>query len=176
MLTIKQDLDYYCQRKDKKAKYSLKKLKENMSSPETKHPLSFDEKVASFKKKFTSLASAEQKYQLLIELGRNLQPLAPEKQIEANLVQGCQSKLYLSSQKIGDYIFFEASSDALISAGLAALLLSVYSGETAETILKRPPDFLHELGIYASLSPNRSNGLANIHLKMKQNALKLFFK
>ena len=71
---------------------------------------------------------------------------------------------------------FEAEADALISAGLAALLTQVYSGETPETILKCPPTYLDEIGISASLTPNRANGLYSIHLRMKQEALKLLMK
>lgn len=137
---------------------------------------SLDEKIDLLKKKIISIASAEEKYHLLIEMGKKLPALPEEHKTEQNMVRGCQSKLYLYSYEENEKIFFKASADALISAGLAALLVSVYSGETAETILKRPPDFLETLGIYASLSPNRSNGLSHIHLKMKQEALKFIIK
>lgn len=80
--------------------------------------------------------------------------------------------MYLRSVKKGDVIQFEAASDALISAGLAAILIMAFSGEAPETILKCPPSYLEELGISASLTPNRANGLYSIHLRMKQDALK----
>lgn len=132
----------------------------------------FQKKSDAIKKIFTQLASDEERYKALIELGRRLPPLAPEFKIPQNLVSGCQSNLYLSSRLIDGLMVFEAASDALISSGLAALLLSVYSGESPETILKEPPQFLADLGIHASLSPNRSNGLSHIHLRMKKDALK----
>lgn len=132
----------------------------------------FQKKSDAIKKVFTKLASEEDRYKALIELGRRLPPLAPELKIPENLVSGCQSNLYLSSRLIDGLMVFEAASDALISSGLAALLLSVYSGESPETILKEPPQFLSDLGIHASLSPNRSNGLAHIHLRMKKDTLK----
>lgn len=102
--------------------------------------------------------------------------LAPEYKTPENIVKGCQSTVYLHSYREGDKIFFETEADALISAGLAALLVMVYSGETAETILKCPPTFLDELGITASLTPSRANGLHSMHLRMKQDALKWLLK
>jgi len=81
--------------------------------------------------------------------------------------------MYLSAKLENGQIIFEADSDALISRGLAVILLLVYSGETAEAILKCPPTFLDELGIAGSLTPGRANGLFSLHLKMKQEALRL---
>lgn len=125
---------------------------------------------------FDQCPTAESRYQKIIELGRELAPLDPEAKIPENLVPGCQSTMYLRSYLKDDRVIFEAESDALISAGLAAILIEVYSGETAETILKCYPDYLDTLGIRASLTPNRANGLSNIYLRMKQDALKLLIK
>jgi len=132
----------------------------------------FQKKSDAIKKIFTTLTLEEDRYKILIEMGRRLPPVSPDLKVPENLVPGCQSNLYLSSRFINGLVLFEAASDALISSGLAALLLSVYSGESPETILKQPPQFLDDLGIHASLSPNRSNGLAHIHLRMKKDALK----
>ncbi len=131
----------------------------------------YDRKAAAVKLKFALMRTSEERYQALIEMGRAMAPLAEIYKTEGRIVKGCQSTLYLYSILREGRIFFEASSDALISAGLAALLIHVYSGETPETVLKRAPDFINEIGIPAALSPNRSNGLANIHLRMKQDAL-----
>lgn len=121
----------------------------------------------------TLFASTDQKYEKIIELGRSTPPLDPQYKNPETLVSGCQSQVYLHSYLKDEKIYYEAESDALISAGLVRLLIDVYSEETPETILKHEPKYLEELGIYASLSPSRSNGLANIHLRMKQDALKL---
>ena len=121
---------------------------------------------------FTPLASPEQKYQKLIELGKTLPPPALEFHSPENIVYGCQSIVYLRSFLKEGNLFFEIASEALISSGLAALLLLVYNGQPPEVILKCPPDFLDKLGITASLSPGRSNGLASIYLRMKQESLK----
>ncbi len=80
--------------------------------------------------------------------------------------------MYLRTFNLKGRVYFEGQSDALISSGLAAILIQVYSGQTAEAILKCPPDYLEELGISASLTPSRANGLYSIHLRMKQEALK----
>ena len=143
------------------------------NTPLSHRDFSLEEKVLSIKKKFLTFSSPEQKYNEMMAMGRALLPLKSEEKTEKNLIRGCQSRLYLYSWGDKENIYFRAEADALISAGLAALLIAVYSGESAEVILKRPPDFLQELGIYASLSPNRSNGLAHIYLRMKQEALKI---
>ena len=113
----------------------------------------------------------EERYSVLIKMGRELPSYPHELKTPDKIVPGCQSILYLHASLKDGKVLFQAASDALISAGLAALLLSVYNGETAQTILTTPPDFITKLHITASLSPNRSNGLAQIHLRMKQLAL-----
>jgi sulfur transfer protein SufE len=121
---------------------------------------------------FRGCSGAEQTYEKIIQLGRNQQPLPEEQRCEENRVAGCQSQLYLWSQLRDGRLYFQAESDALISAGLAQLLIWAYNGEKAETILTAPPAFLSELAIPASLSPSRANGLASLHLRMRQEALK----
>jgi cysteine desulfuration protein SufE len=133
---------------------------------------SFQKKCSDLKKIFAPL-STEERYQKLMEMGKKLLPFPDAFKTAENRVSGCQSILYLYSEYREGKLIFYAQSDALISAGLAALLINVYSNETPETILKNPPEFIKELGIDASLSLNRSNGLANILLKMKREALRI---
>lgn len=121
---------------------------------------------------FLECQSEEDRYKKIIELGRQLPPLPEVYKIPENIVQGCQSTVYLKSIFKNGVVIFEAEADALISAGLAALLIKVYSGEAPEVMLKCPPSYLEELGISASLTPSRSNGLYSMHLRMKQEALK----
>lgn len=134
------------------------------------------EKQKLIKEIFYSCSTKEQKYETIIEFGRAQTHFSIEDKIPENLVKGCQSTVYLKSTYENGKVYFEAESDALISAGLAMILLKVYSGETPEAILKCPPDYLEELGISASLTPNRANGLYSIHLKMKQEALKFLIR
>lgn len=130
----------------------------------------------TLKELFLKLPGEEAKYDMIIELGKKIPPMAPLHRQPENLVAGCQSQMYLVASEENGKVFFKVASDALISAGLAALLMEVYSGETAETILTCPPDFIEELGIATSLTPSRANGLYSVHLRMKQEALKLIIK
>ena len=122
---------------------------------------------------FSGCTTAEELYNKIIELGQQSTPLSPEDKIPENLVKGCQSKMYLKTEFDGEKMHFAAEADALISAGLATLLLMVYNEENPEVILKCPPDYLEKIGITAALSPNRANGLYSLHLRMKQEALKI---
>jgi cysteine desulfuration protein SufE len=129
-------------------------------------------KQEEIKQFFSSVTTQEAKYQKIIELGKELHPIDACYKTEAYLVKGCQSLMYLHTSYQEGLLLFQAASDALISAGLAQLLIKVYSGETPETVLKCPPHYLNTLGIASSLSPNRANGLYSLHLKMKQEALR----
>lgn len=134
--------------------------------------MSFLEKEKQIIDLFGQCQNEEAKYEKIIELGRKQPPLESSNKIPENIVKGCQSTMYLHSSLKEGLVYFQAESDALISAGLAALLIAVYAGESPESILKNPPDYLETLGIKASLTPNRANGLYSIHLRMKQDALK----
>jgi cysteine desulfuration protein SufE len=122
---------------------------------------------------FDSCANDEERYKKIIELGRRQQHLAITEKIPENIVKGCQSTVYLTSHLKDGLVYFAFEADALVSAGLAEILVEAYSGESPEVILKCPPNYLEELGLQSSLSPNRANGLYSVHLRMKQDALKL---
>lgn len=124
------------------------------------------------KQLFEECATPEKKYEKLIELGRNLPRYPNELKTPDLLVKGCQSEMYLHAELLEGKVHFQAYSEALISAGIAALLLAVYSDEPPHAILTCAPRYLEELGIMNSLSPGRSNGLASLFQRMKQEALK----
>ena len=134
--------------------------------------MGFYQKVNTIKNAFLSCKTVEEKYEKIIDLGRQISPYPAQYKTEGYLVSGCQSRVYLYSYFENGNTYFTVDSDALISSGLAALLLAAYNGETPEMILKEPPTFLEELGIPSALSPNRANGLYSMHLRMKQEALK----
>jgi cysteine desulfuration protein SufE len=136
----------------------------------------FQERAAFIKKTLLSLNEGEERYAYLIELGRKAKAYPADLQQVSNIVSGCQSILYLHAQYQEGKLFFIAHSEALISAGLAALLISLYNGSTPEIILTNPPLFLQEIGLLASLSPSRSNGFASIYLRMQQEAMKKIVK
>lgn len=125
---------------------------------------------------FASYATPDARYQKIIELGRTLPPYPPHLMTPDHIVSGCQSIVYLASTLENGRIQFQIHSEALISAGLAALLLAIYNDETPEAVLKCPPAFLDQLGIHASLTPGRSNGLSSMYLRMKQEALKYLLR
>jgi cysteine desulfuration protein SufE len=131
----------------------------------------FKLKIDELENSFSRLLTSEEKYSYIIELGRKLPPYPKELRTDDRMISGCQSTLYLHTEFKNDQLFFSASCDALISLGLAALLIQVYSGASPKTILLNPPSFLNRLGIFASLSPSRSNGLASIYVQMKKEAL-----
>jgi cysteine desulfuration protein SufE len=133
---------------------------------------SYEDKQAHVKHLFSACHTPDQKYEKIIEIGRKLPPLDPSLMTDAHRVKGCQSRMYLSAKYLNGRVFFELGADALISAGLGGLLLSVYQGETPETILSCPPRFLEELQIHQHLSPSRSHGLSSLLLRMKQEALR----
>ncbi|MGM0440333.1 MAG: SufE family protein [Chlamydiota bacterium] len=133
----------------------------------------------SCKKKQQQILSAfshchddEEIYSKIVDFGRELPELAPEKKCEEFRIKGCQSTAYLYSYLEGDKVIFEGTADALISAGLIHLLTAVYSGEPPEAILKCEPDYLKTLGLENILTPGRANGLYSMHLRMKQDAIK----
>ncbi len=128
--------------------------------------------MVQLKESFSSCTSSEEIYQKIMEWGKKLPPFQLEWKVEKNRVPGCQSVMHLHATFKEGKVYFAAASDALISAGLAAIMIEAYSGLEPEAILKTPPTFLDELGIPASLTPGRANGLASLFLKMKQEALR----
>jgi len=99
------------------------------------------------------------RYQYIIDLGRKLEPLAPEDMREDALLAGCQSSVWLHASGDARKLEFRANSDAAIVSGLIYLLLRVYSGRSARDILDAEPRFVRELGLGEHLSPTRANGL-----------------
>ncbi len=130
------------------------------------------EKQARLKKVFSTLKTWEERYSHVIEMGRALPSIAKEDQVEENRVKGCQSTLYLKVDCIDGHLKLQASSDALISAGLASLLIEVYNGEPPEVVTQCPPLFLKEISLLDALSPGRANGLKSLYQKLQQECLK----
>ena len=100
------------------------------------------------------------RYEYIVELGRNLEGLPESCHTEQYRVKGCQSQVWFRAREENGKIFFEADSDAMIVRGLIALLLRVYSGRTPSDILATPPDFFDAIELGSHLSGNRANGLA----------------
>jgi cysteine desulfuration protein SufE len=128
-------------------------------------------KQEELKKLFDACSNQQDRYELIITLGKKLPSMNPLHKIEKNLVAGCQSRLYVHAVFSENKLLFEADSDALISKGLAAILLFLYNGEAPEIILKNPPTILAELNIFKEISPVRAQGLKSLYLKMQKIAL-----
>jgi cysteine desulfuration protein SufE len=101
-----------------------------------------------------------ERYEYIIELGRKLSGIAPEKRTPEYRVRGCQSQVWFDARREDGRIVFEADSDAMIVRGLIALLLRVYSGRAPEAILATSPAFLEKIELGSHLSGSRANGLA----------------
>ena len=102
------------------------------------------------------------RYQYLIDMGRQLPELSADDRVDANKIKGCQSQVWFVVEPDGERLTFRAISDAAIVSGLSALLLRIYSGRRPADILSTPPDFVAALGLESHLSPTRSNGLASM--------------
>lgn len=111
------------------------------------------------------------KYQMLIDLGSELEPLDNRYKTEQNLIDGCQSRVWLQADYDGSVITFTADSDALIVKGIIALLIRVISGHTPEEILSADLYFIERIGLKDHLSPTRSNGLLAMVKQIRMYAL-----
>jgi cysteine desulfuration protein SufE len=125
---------------------------------------------------FSFFESWEDKYQYLIDMGRDVPPMADDLKIEENKLRGCQSVVYFSYVvNDDDTLTFIANSDAAIVQGLIALMLKVFSGKSPQIILDTDLNFLKEIGLDEHLSPTRKNGLSSLVSSIK-NAAKIKLK
>jgi cysteine desulfuration protein SufE len=111
------------------------------------------------------------KYNYLIEIGKNLPLIEEQYKIPNNIISGCQSQVWLHAGYDGKTIVFKADSDAIITKGIVALLIRALSGQTPDDILNAKLDFVEKIGLREHLSPTRSNGLVSMIKQMKLYAL-----
>ena len=111
------------------------------------------------------------RYQLLIDLGNEQEPLDEKYKTEQNLIEGCQSRVWLQADEVGGKVIFKAESDALIVKGIIALLIKVVSGHAPDEILNSELYFIDRIGLKDHLSPTRSNGLLSMVKQMRMYAL-----
>ena len=112
------------------------------------------------------------RYQLLIDLGNEQEPLNDKYKTEQNLIEGCQSRVWLQADEKDGRIIFQAESDALIVKGIISLLIKVLSGHTPDEILDADLYFIDKIGLKEHLSPTRSNGLLSMVKQMRMYALR----
>ena len=111
------------------------------------------------------------RYSMLIDLGQEQTPLAADEKTEQNLIDGCQSRLWLLCNENDGLLYYRAESDALIVKGIVALLISVLNGHTPREILEADLYFIDRIGLREHLSPTRSNGLLAMLKQMRMYAL-----
>ena len=120
---------------------------------------------------FESFDDWMDKYQMLIDLGNELEGLDEKYKTEQNLIDGCQSRVWIRCEVVDGKLVFTAESDALIVKGIIALLLRVLSGHTAQEILDSDLYFIDRIGLREHLSPTRSNGLVAMVKRIRSYAL-----
>lgn len=112
-----------------------------------------------------------ERYEYIIELGKSLPLIDEAYKLDENLIKGCQSKVWLHSDLEGDILKFTADSDAILTKGIVALLLRVFSDQKPQTILDADTGFIDEIGLKEHLSPTRANGLVSMVKQIKMYAI-----
>lgn len=129
--------------------------------------MTIKEKQDSIIKDFEFLDDWEQKYEYLIDLGKELKGLPDDKKTDENLIKGCQSKVWIDASFQEGKLFFNADSDGILPKGIVALLVSIYSGHPTKEILDSDFDFIAKIGLQEFLSPSRANGLMAMTKQIK---------
>ena len=115
----------------------------------------------------------EQKYEYLIDLGKDLLPLQDKHKVDSNLIKGCQSRVWLHAERKKNKILYYADSDAIMTKGIVSLLIRVFSGQNAREIIGADLNFIDKIGLKEQLSATRANGLLSMIKKMRLYALGL---
>jgi cysteine desulfuration protein SufE len=134
--------------------------------------MSIEEKQQEIIEEFNVFDDWMEKYEYIIDLGKDLPLIAPDYKTEDRLIEGCQSRVWLHSEFKNNLMEYSADSDAIITKGIIGLLIQVMNKETPETILKTDLHFIKEIGLQEHLSPTRANGLVGMVKRMKTEALK----
>lgn len=132
--------------------------------------MSLEESKQSIINDFSMFDEWLDKYEYIIELGKKLDSFPENKKTDDRLIKGCQSRVWLDWEAKDGKLYFTADSDAIITKGIISLLISVYSGRSAEEIAGDDFSFLEELGLKENLSPTRANGLESMVETIKRAA------
>lgn len=112
-----------------------------------------------------------ERYEYMIDLGKSLEIIDDTNKIDENLIKGCQSKVWIHADLKDDRIYFSADSDAILTKGIVALVLRVFSDQKPKDILEADTEFINEIGLKEHLSPTRANGLVSMLKQIKLYAL-----
>ncbi|TBW27882.1 SufE family protein [Gramella sp. KN1008] len=133
--------------------------------------MTIQEKQQEVIEEFSMFDDWMQRYEYMIELGKSL-PLIDEKyKIDENLIKGCQSKVWVHAELEGDKLVFTADSDAIITKGIVAILIRVFSHQPPAEIIDADTAFIDEIGLKEHLSPTRANGLVSMIKQLKMYAV-----
>ncbi len=135
--------------------------------------MSIQEKEAELIAEFDMFGDWTEKYEYLIELGKELPLLEEQEKTEEKLIKGCQSRVWLKVEKQNDLLIFKADSDAIITKGIVAVLIRVLSEQSPKEIIDNDFSFVDRIGLREHLSPTRSNGLVSMLKQMKLYAIAL---
>lgn len=129
--------------------------------------MTINEKQKELVEEFSFLEDWEQKYEYIIDLGKELKGLSEDKKSDDNLIKGCQSKVWIDAEFREGKLYFNADSDGILPKGIVSLLVSVYSGHSTQEILDSDFKFIEEIGLQEFLSPSRANGLMAMTKQIK---------
>lgn len=129
--------------------------------------MTIKEKQQEIVEEFAFLEDWEQKYEYIIDLGKELEGLSDDQKNDSNLIKGCQSKVWVSANFRDGKLYFDADSDGILPKGIVSLLVSIYSGHTTQEILDSDFKFIEEIGLQEFLSPSRANGLMAMTKQIK---------
>jgi cysteine desulfuration protein SufE len=133
--------------------------------------MTIQEKQAEIIDEFSMFENWDERFQYIIDLGKNLPIIDTKFKLEENTIKGCQSKVWLHADNENDKLQFTADSDAIITKGIIAILIRVFSDAEAQAILDANTDFIDEIGLRSHLSPTRANGLVSMIKNIKMYAL-----
>ena len=116
---------------------------------------------------FEFLEDWEQKYEYIIDLGKQLKGIPEEKKSDDNLIKGCQSKVWIDAEFKEGKLFFDVDSDGILPKGIVSMLASIYSGHSTQEIIDSDFAFIEKIGLQEFLSPSRANGLMAMTKQIK---------
>lgn len=129
--------------------------------------MTIKEKQQEIVEEFAFLEDWEQKYEYIIDLGKDLKGLDSAHKTDANLIKGCQSQVWIDAENRDGKLYFNADSDGILPKGIVSLLVSIYSGHSTQEILDSDFEFIGEIGLQEFLSPSRANGLMAMTKQIK---------
>ena len=135
--------------------------------PKLKCAMTIKEKQQETVEAFAFMEDWEQKYEYIIDLGKELKGISDDKKTDDNLIKGCQSKVWIDAEYIDGKLYFNADSDGILPKGIISLLVSIYSGHSTKEILDSDFKFIEEIGLQEFLSPSRANGLMAMTKQIK---------